>query len=200
MPRARICYDLPRRRTKLCRKSLHAANRTNDTHSRNRKHMGQDIFDLIIVLILVFFGTRGFISGFVGEVAGLVSLLGGFWAAHHYHALLAPRLTLIVDLSWRVIAAYVLIFLGVIISVAILARILQKILSFSFVSWADKLAGGMLGLAKGILLCSLGLLFLQKFFAGAPFMQHSRALPYFNALMTQVHGWLPPDLTARLGI
>ena len=140
------------------------------------------------------------ISGFVGEVAGLVSLLGGFWAAHHYHALLAPRLTLIVDPSWRVIAAYVLIFLGVIISVAILARILQKILSFSFVSWADKLAGGMLGLAKGILLCSLGLLFLQKFFAGAPFMQHSRALPYFNALMTQVHGWLPPDLTARLGI
>ena len=47
---------------------------------------------------------------------------------------------------------------------------------------------------------SLALLFLQKFFAGAPFMQHSRALPYFNALMTQVHGWLPPDLTARLGI
>ena len=162
--------------------------------------MGQDIFDLIIVLILVFFGTRGFISGFVGEVAGLVSLLGGFWAAHHYHALLAPRLTLIVDPSWRVIAAYVLIFLGVIISVAILARILQKILSFSFVSWADKLAGGMLGLAKGILLCSLALLFLQKFFAGAPFMQHSRVLPYFNALMIQVHGWLPPDLTARLGI
>ena len=99
--------------------------------------MGQDIFDLIIVLILVFFGTRGFISGFVGEVAGLVSLLGGLWAAHHYHALLAPRLTLIVDPSWRVIAAYVLIFLGVIISVAILARILQKILSFSFVSWLE---------------------------------------------------------------
>ena len=99
--------------------------------------MGQDIFDLIIVLILVFFGTRGFIHGFVGEVAGLVSLLGGFWAAHHYHPLLAPRLTLIVDPSWRIIAAYVLIFLGVIISVAILARILQKILSFSFVSWAD---------------------------------------------------------------
>ncbi|MBD8895617.1 MULTISPECIES: CvpA family protein [Desulfovibrio] len=162
--------------------------------------MGQDIFDLIIVLVLVFFGTRGFIHGFVGEVAGLISLLGGFWAAHHYHPLLAPRLTLITDPSWRIIAAYVLIFLGVIISVAIIARILQKILSFSFVSWADKLAGGMLGLAKGVLLCSLALLFLQKFFAGAPFMQHSRALPYFNALMTQVHGWLPPDLTARLGI
>jgi membrane protein required for colicin V production len=162
--------------------------------------MGQDIFDLIIVLILVFFAARGFIQGFVGEVAGLVSLLGGFWAAHHYHQLLAPRLTMLTDPAWRVIAAYVLIFLGVIISVALLARILQKILSFSFVSWADKLAGCLLGLAKGVLICSLVLLFLQKFFAGAPFMQHSRALPYFNALMYQVHGWLPSDLTTLLGI
>jgi len=193
VPQARFCYAPPV-----------AANASGNggqgLRSRNGERMGQDIFDLIIVLILVFFAFRGFIHGFVGEVAGLISLLGGFWAAHHYHPLLAPRLTLIADPSWRIIAAYVIIFLGVIISVALLARILQKILSFSFVSWADKLAGGLLGLAKGILICSLALLLLQKFFADAPFMQHSRALPYFNALMSQVHGWLPPDLTSRLGI
>ena len=162
--------------------------------------MGQDIFDLIVVLTLVFFAGRGFLHGFVGEVAGLVSLLGGFWAAHTYHDLLAPRLTFIHDPAWRVMAAYVLIFLGVLISVALLARILQKILSFSFVSWADKLAGALLGLAKGALIWSLALLVLQKFFAGTPFLQHSRTLPYFNALMGQVRGWLPPDLLSRMGL
>ena len=57
--------------------------------------MGQDIFDLIIVLALVFFAGRGFVHGFVGEVAGVVSLVGGFWAAHVYHSLLSPRLTAI---------------------------------------------------------------------------------------------------------
>lgn len=93
-----------------------------------------------------------------------------------------------------------LIFLAVLIAVALVARILQKILSFSFVAWADKLAGGAVGLAKGTLLCALALLLLQKFFAQAAFMQHSRTLPYFNALIAQVRGWLPPDLLARLGL
>ena len=57
--------------------------------------MGQDLFDLVVVLTLVLFTVRGFINGFVGEVAGLVSLLGGFWAAHNYHTRLVPHLTLV---------------------------------------------------------------------------------------------------------
>lgn len=162
--------------------------------------MGQDIFDLIIVLALVFFAGRGFAHGFVGEVAGVVSLVGGFWAAHAYHPLLSPRLTSIADPAWRTIAAYVLIFLAVILAVAVLARILQKILSFSFVSWADRLAGGLLGLAKGVLLCAVVLLLLQKLFGDAEFLRHSRALPYFNSLISQVRGWLPPDLISRFGL
>lgn len=160
--------------------------------------MGQDIFDLIVVLILVYFTIRGFLHGFVGEVAGLVSLIGGFWAANACHADLAPHLQFIADPSWRVIAAYILIFVAFIIAVAIIARILQKILSFAFVSWADKLAGGALGLSKGILLCSLVLVFLQKFFHNAPFLQHSRVLPYFNTLMTHIRSWLPPELVSHL--
>lgn len=143
----------------------------------------------------------GVFSGFCGRSGGSGGAFGrDFWAAHHYHALLAPRLTAIADPSWRGIAAYVLIFLAVLIAVALVARILQKILSFSFVAWADKLAGGAVGLAKGTLLCALALLLLQKFFAQAAFMQHSRTLPYFNALIAQVRGWLPPDLLARLGL
>lgn len=162
--------------------------------------MGQDLFDLVVVLALVLFTVRGFINGFVGEVAGLVSLLGGFWAAHNYHTRLVPHLTFVSEPVWRSILAYVLIFLAVIVLVALLARLLQKILSFSFVSWADGIAGGLLGLAKGVLLCSLALLALQKFFANAAFLQNSRALPYFNALMLQVRSWLPPDIQTRLGI
>ena len=39
--------------------------------------MGQDIFDVIIVLVLTAFAARGFWTGFVGEVAVLISILGG---------------------------------------------------------------------------------------------------------------------------
>ena len=161
--------------------------------------MGQDIFDLAVVLILVFFTVRGFFNGFVGEVAGLVSLLGGFWAARTYHGHLAPQLTFIADPTWRTLAAYVFIFIGVIIIVSLLAYILKKILSFSFVTWADKIAGGLLGLTKGVLLCALALLLVQKMFGNAAFLQQSRVVPYFNALLAQIRTWLPPDILTRLG-
>ena len=81
--------------------------------------MGQDIFDVIIILTLVAFSIRGFLKGFVAEVAGIVSLLGGFWVAHHFHPLLSPRLTFISEPAWRTIAAYVLLFIAVMIVVGI---------------------------------------------------------------------------------
>ena len=90
--------------------------------------------------------------------------------------------------------------LGVLIAVGLLARLLQKLLAFSFVGWIDKLTGGLLGLAKGVLLCAVVLLLLQKLFGDAEFLRHSRALPYFNSLISQVRGWLPPDLISRFGL
>ena len=79
--------------------------------------MGQDIFDVIIVLVLTAFAARGFWTGFVGEVAGLISIVGGFWVSHHFHTVLAPHLTFITEPAWRNIASYVLLFLGVLIAV-----------------------------------------------------------------------------------
>ncbi|MDR2744503.1 MAG: CvpA family protein [Desulfovibrio sp.] len=162
--------------------------------------MGQDIFDLIVILMLVFFAGRGFLQGFVSEVAGLVSILGGFWAAQAWHTSLAGRLGFISGQSWRIIAAYVLIFLAVILAVALLARVLQKILVFSFVSWVDKTAGALVGFAKGMLLCALVLIILQKFFPDEPFMKQSRTMPYLSALADQVRSWLPPELRVMAGL
>ena len=162
--------------------------------------MGQDIFDVIVVLVLVFFTLRGFWNGFVGEVAGLVSLVGGLWAAHNFHPLLSGYLTFISAPAWRQLAAYVLIFIATLVLVGVLARILQKVLSFSFVAWVDKLAGGILGLAKGLLLCSLVLIVLQKLMGNMAFLQNSRALPYFTSLIEQIRAWLPPDVLSRFNI
>lgn len=163
--------------------------------------MGQDIFDLIIVLTLVYFTVRGIGVGFVGEIAGILSLVAGFWAARSYHGLLEVRLqNWLADPFWRTVAACVLLFVGAMLVVAIAARILQKVMTFSFVSWANRLAGGILGLAKGVLIWGLILIVLQKFFHDSDFMRESRVMPYFNALVDYLRAWLPPDVAQRLGI
>lgn len=160
--------------------------------------MGQDIFDLIIVVTLVLFTIRGVTNGFIGEVAGICSLIGGFWAARAWNAQVAPWLNFISDPSLRSIAACALVFVAVMLAIGLLARILKKVISFSFAAWADRLAGAVLGLAKGLLVWALIFIVLEKLFSDAPFLRDSRALPYFTAIIDQIKQWLPPELASRI--
>lgn len=161
--------------------------------------MGQDIFDLVIVVTLVFATINGALKGFVGGIVGILSLVCGFWAAKAWNAELTPYLGFISDPSLRSISACVIIFVAVMLLVGLLARIFKKIIAFSFVTWVDRFAGAILGLAKGIIIWALLLILLEKLCGDAVFMRESRALPYFHSLMEQISQWIPPDLAARLG-
>lgn len=162
--------------------------------------MGQDIFDLVIVVTLVFFTLRGVSNGFVGEVAGILSLVGGFWGARTFNGELAPHLDFIADPNLRYIVACVLLFLGAMLVIGLAARLLKKAIALSFAAWIDRLAGAFLGLAKGILIWALIILVLEKLIGDAPFMKESRALPYFTAIIDQIRQMLPDDLARRLGM
>ena len=162
--------------------------------------MGQDIFDTAIILLLTFFTIRGWLNGFVGEIAAIVSLIGGFWAAHTFHKDLAPQLTFVSDPLWQNMGAYIIIFVAVIIAVAVVAKLFQRILSFAFIAWADRVFGAMLGLAKGLILCTIAFVVINKFFATAEFFQQSRVRPYFASFIEQVRTHLPPDVVKRFSL
>lgn len=159
--------------------------------------MNLNYFDVAVISILALFSLRGFLRGFVGEIAGVAAIVGGLWTAYHYSPLLEQYLGFIGDPTWRGMAAYALTFLGVLLVVGLLARVLQKILSFSFVSWADKLAGGLLGLVKGLIICSILLMLTQRFVSDAAFMRDSHVLPYLNSVMQQVRSYLPADMLQK---
>lgn len=160
--------------------------------------MGQDIFDLVIVVTLVFFTLRGIGNGFIGEAAGILSLVGGFWAARTFSGQLSPHLDFISDPSLRYVAACAILFIGVMLAIGLVARILQKVIALSFAAWADRLGGALLGLAKGILLWAIIIVLLEKLFRDAPFMRDSRVLPYLGAIIDQLKQWLPPQLAEHI--
>lgn len=162
--------------------------------------MAQDILDLIIVITLVLFTLRGVRNGLVGEVAGIFSLLGGFWAARAWSAKLVPYLSFIQDPSWRIIASSVIIFIAVMLVIGFLARLLKKIISYSFAGWIDKIGGALFGLAKGVLLWALLFIVLVNLFQDAPFLRDSRALPYFRHIIELIQPYLPEGIASRIGI
>ena len=160
--------------------------------------MGADIFDLIVVLSLGAYTLSGFFSGFILQFARLFSLLGAFWAMRSWTALLAPHLTFVANPSWRTIAAGVIIFIVVLLAIGIIARLLKKLVAFSFGGWIDKICGALLGFVVGVLFWTLIIIILQKFFPDMEFMRNSRVLPWFDALVDQLRQWLPPDLAEYL--
>lgn len=160
--------------------------------------MALNYFDLVILCILALFTLRGLFQGFVAEVAGIAALISAFWCAHHFYALLGPHLRFITDSSWQSVAAYILIFLAVMLGVGLLARLLRTMLAFSFIGWIDKLAGGALGLFKGALILALLLILVQRFFGDFAVMKQSQVLPYLNTIIELLRTHMPADLASRL--
>lgn len=155
-------------------------------------------FDVAVLCVLGLFALRGMVRGFVGEVSGLVGLLGGVWLSHRFYTQVAVHLTVITDTMWRNAAAYALIFIAVLIAVGLVARLLRAILTFSFVAWADKAAGLLLGAAKGVLICAVLLLLVQHFAGNAAFLRDSKVLPYLQSVIDQARTLIPPDLIKSL--
>ncbi len=155
--------------------------------------MAFSFFDGIIIIIFTYFSISGLMRGFCKEVFSLVGLIGGIWLAYTYHPLVSPHLTLIDGEIWRTIAAYFLIFLGTNIAAGLCAVILQSILTLAMLPWADKLAGIILGLVKGILLCSIITLIVQRFFGNADFLQNSFLLPYLTNFIESIRAYIPQE-------
>lgn len=162
--------------------------------------MGPDFFDLIIIITLALFLLRGISNGLIGEIAGIISLIGAFWAAKSWNEQLAPYLSFITDPSWRIIAACVLIFIAVMFAIAWFARMLNKLLAYSFVGWLNKIGGAILGLAKGIILWAVIFIFLSALFQNEPFLRESRAYPYFKQIVAQIQPWMPEGIANKINI
>ncbi|MBQ7608275.1 MAG: CvpA family protein [Desulfovibrionaceae bacterium] len=162
--------------------------------------MGSDIFDLIIILLLVFFSFNGGKNGFICEVAGIISLIAAFTIANTTHPLVSSYMTFISNPDLRTIITYILLFVSTMLLVSFIARLIQKAVDYSFARWVDRLAGVLFGLAKGLLVCSIIMLVVQTLFSNAQFIKDSHTIPYLTAVIERIRAWLPDDLTARLGI
>ena len=106
--------------------------------------------DFILLLFLGYGAFRGFTSGFFTELASLVSLIVGIYAAIKFSHLVAPWLakTFAWELSNAKLAAFALTLVAVIIAVSLLARVLTGIVNWSGAGILNKIAGAVFGALK----------------------------------------------------
>lgn len=89
-------------------------------------------------------------KGLVREVISLVSWVVAFYVATHYGDILIPWLPNAVSGDvMRMIVAFIVLFIGTRIVMAILARLVNVVLHATGLTLLDRFLGALFGLAKG---------------------------------------------------
>jgi membrane protein required for colicin V production len=124
-----------------------------------------NLLDFLLLLPVVWLCIRGFGKGLIIELATLAGLALGILAAYF----LADNLQGLIkdyfsfnDTGTR-IAAYIIIFLVVMLVMFIIGKLVEKSVDLVSLGWLNKLLGAIVGIAKGIVLVCLILFLIEKF-------------------------------------
>ena len=153
-------------------------------------------FDIALLVLLGVLVVVGLMKGLVRILVGLLAVVAAFFVASHGHRPLAERVGT-VDLAPEVLQllAYLALFVVVLLAGGVLAWLLRKILRVSMLGWADRLAGGALGLAVALLATALVLLPTVAYApGGASWLAGSRLAPYVTAVADLAVQAAPDDL------
>jgi membrane protein required for colicin V production len=138
--------------------------------------------DYTIIALLGLSVLMGLWRGFIGEVLALACWACAFWVAWLLGPALADRFSASISTaSVRVLLAYALCFIAVLIAGAIVTFLIRKLVEGSGLSGTDRLLGMVFGLVRGAALVVL-LVFLLGFTpaSGDPWWRESRLLPNFE--------------------
>ena len=147
----------------------------------------QDIssFDYIFAGILAFFLLRGLCAGFLRQLAAVAALLGSGWLAGAYSMQLMPLAADYLPPPEQLVIRPAVVFWFSYSCLYLLIRfvfiLIGLLLEVKRIGWGDRMAGGLLGLARGAFVTVLLFLLLAAVVPiGHPIYAGSLAAPYLS--------------------
>jgi membrane protein required for colicin V production len=126
----------------------------------------------------------GLWRGLVKEVLSLLTWVAALLVARVYSDVLAGVLVnLIENSSVRYVTAFALIFVAVMMLGTYLNHLMSKLLTVTGLKLADRLLGGVFGVARGVIIVLVILFVTSVFVSGTEQWQQSRLIPYGLAMI-----------------
>jgi len=143
------------------------------------------IFDYIIAGILTIFLLRGLCMGFVRQLAAAAALVGSCWLAGAYAGQIIPLAQHYLPLPKELVGQPAMMFwlsFGTIYLLFMLLFILiSKLLEVKRIGWPDRMAGGLLGIARGAFVTVLLFMLMAAALpASHPLFEGSLTAPYLS--------------------
>ncbi len=130
--------------------------------------MSINLLDIIILIPLLWFGYHGYKKGLIIEVASLAAFILGLYFAFYFSNFTAGYLKQFFNIQPKYMAAisFIVTFIGVIIIVLAVARLLEKVINILMLGFLNKLGGAVFGILKGALFLSIIIFIINYFDTG----------------------------------
>ena len=128
--------------------------------------------DILIIIILAISAIRGFVDGFIREVASLTALILGIWAAVKFSAFTAAKLYDYFDMTGKYVGiiAFIITFLIVVIAVHFIGLLIDKLVKAVALGFLNRLLGMLFGILKSVLILSVIFVILNVIDEHRPFL------------------------------
>ena len=117
--------------------------------------MPLNYIDLAAVCLLVYGLVRGAYRGFFVEVSSLLALVLGVFGALHFSNFTASLLANYIEWDYLPLLAFALTFIGIIIGVAWIGKLLTKLAKAVLLGFLNRLLGALFGACKWLIICGV---------------------------------------------
>lgn len=135
--------------------------------------------DIAILIITVLSSLFGLWRGLIKEVLSLLSWVAALLVARVYSEYLSELMSGMIESEGiRYVTAFALLFLAVMMVGTLINFLLSKVLGVSGLKFADRLLGGMFGIARGLIIVLLIMFISSVFVSETELWQESKLVPY----------------------
>ena len=133
--------------------------------------------DLVIVVIVLWGFWTGMQRGLIRSVTSLLGWVVALILGSRFAPVVAPSLSMLShDPVVRKIAAFVLIALAVLVVSSLIGSVLRSVLKAMYLGLPERLAGGVFGTAKGLLIVMVVIQILSPWVSESPYWQSSKGI------------------------
>ncbi|MFA5126738.1 MAG: CvpA family protein [Patescibacteria group bacterium] len=126
-----------------------------------------NLFDIILLIILLIFIWKGFQAGLIGAIGGFIGIIVGIVLGGRFMSLVSAWLAQFINIDNANLAniiAFVLIFILVNIIIGLLVKLINAVFHIiPFIDLVNKLLGAVVGLIGGMLVASAVVYLLSLF-------------------------------------
>ena len=117
-----------------------------------------NVLDIILAIPLCYFIYKGWRRGLIFELAALVGIIVGCWAAIHFSTWVAEMLKL--EGEGSVLLAFFITFVGVVVGAYFLGKAIEGFIKMVKADIFNKLLGALVGMVKCLCVLSILLNFI----------------------------------------